>query len=422
MYAALRHSAPTRARAALTRLAAARLLACVALSVACVKDPLDGLTIVGDDPSDLPLKGLDETWQARFDEGDALFEQPYRPAQGLGPLYVRQACASCHADDARGPGGVTTFVLVEDDGITPATDQSALRFGHVTRTQRTAGATQGIEPPTDPTVRTALRLGPPVFARGFLEAVPDATIEALETAQATRDDGIHGRIHRVCRKSEANADQPFHAHEKGDCGLIGRFGVKARLATIDDFTADAFQGDMGLTSPLRPEELPNPDGLADDLLEGTDVDLDTVNLVADYVRLLRVPKRETPDTKGPALFAAARCDACHVPVLRTDETWAVPQLAGVDAAVFTDLLLHDMGDGLADSLPEGAAGPRDWRTAPLVGMRFLRRFLHDGRAATLTAAIEAHASDGSEANDSVARWRALPEADRAALDTYLRTL
>ena len=101
-----------------------------------------------------------------------------------------------------------------------------------------------------------------------MEAVLDSEIERVEREQAARTDGIHGRINRVTYASEPNPDDLARTYAKGDAGLIGRFGLKARIATLDDFTADAFQGDMGITTPLRPVELPNPDGLTDDRQAG----------------------------------------------------------------------------------------------------------------------------------------------------------
>src|SRR4030095_2977307 len=133
-----------------------------------------------------------------------------------------------------------------------------------------------------------------------------------------------------------------------------------------DFTGDALQGDMGITSPLRPNELPNPDGLTDDAKAGIDVPLESVQQRADYMGMIAIPRRESLPQRGAALFAQAKCDACHVPALKTRADYPIAALAGIDAPVFTDFLLHDMGDALADGVsgPDGEAGPRDWRSAP----------------------------------------------------------
>ncbi len=207
---------------------------------------------------------------------------------------------------------------------------------------------------------------------------------------------------------------------------MGRFGVKAGIATLDDFSADAFQSDMGLTSPLRPDEFENPDGLTDDAKPGIDVDFDSVNLRAIYIRLLDIPARR-PDALGAALFDATLCSVCHVPSLHTRADCPIAELADVDAAVYTDLLLHRMGNELADGLPadasvDGQADSFDWRTAPLIGLRFNRTFLHDGRAKSVEQAITMHRGEGSEANPAVDAFEALDATDRETLVSFVEGL
>lgn len=379
------------------------------------------LTIVREDPTDLPLKNISEELRARFDEGDALFEQVFRSTQGLGPLYIRHACGSCHEADAKGPGSVSKMVLVDAAGA-PLADQSPLAYGHTERTLLIAPATMPIVPPDHADLKLSKRVGPAVFGRGYIEAIADDEIERVEAEQAARGDAITGRINRVTRHSLKNDADPLFQHEGGQGGLIGRFGLKARIATLDDFTADAFQGDMGITSPLRPEELMNPEGLADDAKPGVDVTLDTVNAVTDYVRLLQIPRREKLTDAGRTLFAKVDCAACHVPSMKTRPDHFASELAGIDAEIYSDLLLHDMGDALADGLTDESATWREWRTPPLMGIRHLRNFLHDGRAKTLEEAIEQHEGVGSEANDSIAKYRALSAEERAALVEFVSRL
>ena len=140
--------------------------------------------------------------------------------------------------------------------------------------------------------------------------------------------------------------------------------------------ADALQNDMGITSPLRPDEFPNPDGLTDDAKPGIDVTADSVNLRADYVRTIAIPWRATPDAARARRCSMRRGAArCHVPTLHTRADYPIAELADIDAPIYTDLLLHDMGDDLSDSLAdgEGVATPRTWRTAPLIGAAVLTR-------------------------------------------------
>jgi CxxC motif-containing protein (DUF1111 family) len=391
--------------------------------LACGETDPSELDVRTEDGTDLPLRAASPELQARFTEGDALFDFTYNEADGLGPLYIRSACSSCHEGAGKGPGVVQKMAVVEPDGFTPAEDQSALAYGHTVRPYKAAGATRALQPPENVAdVKLSLRVGPAVFGRGYLEAIADSEIERMEAEQATRSDGIHGRINRVTYHSQANPGQPFHAYQPGQTNLIGRFGVKARIATLDEFTADAMQGDMGITSPLRPSEPANPDGLTDDGKSGLDVDLARVNVVADYMRLLEIPKRAAPTAEGPRLFSQARCDVCHVPSLKTRSDYPFAPLAGRDAPVYSDLLLHDMGTGLADGMLDESATSREWRTTPLIGLRFFKTYLHDGRARTVRDAILAHQGPGSEANDSVGRFQQLSSAEQTALSDFVTSL
>lgn len=373
------------------------------------------------DAFDLPVEGITPAENKLFLEGDNLFDLVLHEADGLGPLYTRAACGACHTGGVRGPGSVQKMVAVEADGFTTAADQSMFPFGHTVHPLTTAGATTPIVPPNDPSVKVTLRVGPPILGRGYLEAIQEAEIIARESEQAARSDGIHGHVNLVTYQSEPNPDPTFNPHQKGDT-LIGRFGTKARIGTLDEFTADALQGDMGVTSPLRPTEFANPDGLTDDLKPGVDVTADSVNKRAMYVRLTAIPDRRDQTPEGAALFAKAKCDVCHAPAMRTEEAYPIAALAGMDAPVFTDMLLHDMGPGLADGMIDESAGSREWRTAPLIGVRFNTTFLHDGRATTVEDAILAHASDGSEASESIAIFEDLSPADRAVLLAYVTGL
>jgi CxxC motif-containing protein (DUF1111 family) len=374
---------------------------------------------------DVPVSGLSADWVSKFNQGDTLFEIVLREADGLGPLYTRQFCGACHDDEdgLRGPGFAQKMSVVETDGLTPAADQSELTYGHTIHPFTAAGATTPILAPADPAVRVTTRLGPSVLGRGYLEAVEDSEIERVAAAQAARTDAIHGTINQVVYASQSNPDPTFNAHQPGDM-VIGRFGLKARIATLDEFVADALQNDIGITSPLRPTEFANPDGLTDDLKPGVDATADDVNLRADYVRTIAIPWRAVPDPAAQALFDQAQCSVCHVPAMHTQPGYPIAVLADIDAPIYTDLLLHDMGDGLSDSLAtgDGLAGPRTWRTAPLIGMRFAREFLHDGRATTLRDAVLAHDSNGSEAQAAVALFSGLSDADQTTLLDFVGSL
>jgi CxxC motif-containing protein (DUF1111 family) len=368
--------------------------------------------------SDVPIAGLSADDIAGFDDGDALFDLPFRAADGLGPLFIRSSCSACHAEGSRGPGLVQKLAIVEADGVTPAADQSALAWGHTARPGLAAGATTPIAAPALPGLKQTVRLGPPVLGRGYLEAVDDAELVRLEAEQAARSDGIHGKANRAPYASLPGPDPSFGRFVPGQ-PVIGKLGLKARIAALDDFTADAFQGDMGLTTPMRPAELPNPDGLSDDLRAGLDLDQAHVDRIAFYLRRIAIPLRVGLTEGGAALFAHAACAACHVPALRTRADYPIRPLAGIAAPIYTDLLLHDMGAALADGMTDGSATSAAWRTAPLIGLRFATTYLHDGRAHSVTEAVLAHDGEARGARDA---FLALSPDDQRRLIDFVSAL
>ncbi|HEX2877646.1 MAG TPA: di-heme oxidoredictase family protein [Polyangiaceae bacterium] len=389
--------------------AVAVLLAC-GLAVSCnfstaresteARAPAPTRKVKVDHPG-LPLEKLTERELQRFKEGDGLFEATVRESDGLGPLYVRDACAACHASDGRGPGLVMKVAPKNGD---PTLAAKLLPFGSTERPYATAGAKTALLAPAHPELQPTPRLPPAVFGRGFLEAISDQDIERLAKLASERTGAERGRINRL------------------KTGSIGRFGLKARLATLHDFAADALSSDMGVSSPSRPEEPAGPEGLRDDAKPGVDFNAEQVTLLAEYVRVLQIPKRQASSVRGPALFAAARCSVCHTPSFTTSTAFPVKALAGVSADVYTDLLLHDMGAALSDGLTEEGAGPREFRTAPLIGLRFLPSLLHDGRARNVSEAIAAHGEADSEGRDSVTAFKALPERDQQELVKFVESL
>jgi CxxC motif-containing protein (DUF1111 family) len=324
------------------------------------------------------------------------------------------------------------MAIVGSDVITPTADQSLLPFGN-TQHPKVVAETRARTPiglPFEGTknlggdagmvsVRVTKLLGPPLFGRGYLEAIADSEIERMEAQQAARADGIRGRVNRVVFVSQPNPNPTFDSHKPGDM-VIGRFGLKARIATLDEFSADALQADMGVTSPMRPMEFANPDGVTDDVKPGVDVTADQMNARAQFIRLLAIPTRSPKAANGRAWFDNCGCQICHTASLHTRPDYPLKQLADIDVAVYTDMLLHDMGDNLADSITrnnEGMAGPRDWRTAPLVGVQYSKTFLHDGRATTVRDAILMHGGPKSEGEAAAQCFGALaPQFQQQILD------
>jgi len=312
-----------------------------------------------------------------FAAGLRQFSRAWDEHDGVGERFNEHSCVGCHSVPAPGGSGsaANTFVLVSKD-------ISDMGGGHVfQRLQRTANGVAELPAPSG----ASKRKPPSLFGLGLLDAV------ALQqpTASAPGPDKIIGRI-------GGKATQP------------GRFGWKARVPDLKTFTATAFAQELGIAR--KPAEEIYPDiAIAE---------------VAAFVRLLGPPpaKRDLDEyTKaGERIFTAIGCAQCHTPSLKLTREAAAELGHEPEVRAYTDLLLHDMGPGLADGLTEGRAGPSDFRTAPLWGVGASGSpYLHDGRAHDLSEAIGMH--DG-EARNTRLRWERLPPDDRAALISFLGTL
>jgi CxxC motif-containing protein (DUF1111 family) len=378
--------------------------------------------------------------------GKALFDRNWVPApastdaaDGLGPMYNARSCAACHQG-----GGAAK---VEPGAAAPRSDILGLvvRLGSAHGAhdpyygrQLQTSAVQGLDPearvtvdlggaamsanggrpklavalagpPLEAGIAEELRAAPSLRGRGALESVPDAAILKLAAANAGNADGVRGRANIV---TDANGKS-----------VVGRYGWKAGFASLRDQVADAFALELGLSTPVRPEpygdcttaetacrSMPTGESAA---FEGREVSGQMLDLVTSYVRGLPAP-RLPDDAEGARLFASTGCSACHVPML--------PGHGGEPVRAFTDLLLHDMGAGLDGGVGEPGVKSSEWRTAPLADLdprEGTRRYLHDGRAATLTEAVLWHQGEGAHARTA---FEALPEADRRKLIEYLERL
>lgn len=396
--------------------------------------------------------------------GRALFRQVWviPPAldsdvDGLGPTFNRPSCVACHLKNGRGfaPEAVedplrTMLVRISIPGTTDkgaplphpaygdqlndAAVPGVPREGRVLvhwqyRTERFAdGSTIELRKPAIEFAQLAFgpvgddlllspRIGSPVFGLGLLEAVSDAALHA----QAAREkpDGITGRVNLVWDES---------AQQK----LPGRFGWKANVATLRQQVASALLGDLGITSPVLPRENCPPVQVAcASAVNGGDPEISEAQLrsMVLYQQALAVPAaRTTADPaamRGKAVFMQAGCQHCHLPQLQTG---AHPEHAWLSNQIiqpYTDLLLHDMGEALADGRPDFEASGRQWRTAPLWGIGLTKvisdreGYLHDGRARTLMEAIMWH---GGEAQAARERVRSLGASERADLIRFLESL
>jgi CxxC motif-containing protein (DUF1111 family) len=402
---------------ALARFAAHAALACaVALAAGC--GTLVTQAPNPDDVLDGPLEGLTPAERAAFAEGDAQFERPFAATEGLGPIFNDVSCAACHGGDGRGrtENALTRFSLGADPALAMGGPQLQDR------------ALPGAEPERLPAgVQTSRRLPPPVFGVGLIEAIPAESLLARADPSDADGDGISGRVNLVTPPDFV----PAHEPGAGPGPVPGRFGRKAQVTSLLQQVVDAYHQDLGVTTDFRPDENVNPlasrptesaDRVSDPELPAT-----AVRAVMNYLRLL-APPAPGPMTaareRGRSLFASAGCASCHVPALRTGPG-ATPALRDREVRLYSDLLLHDMGDGLADGRPDGDADGREWRTTPLWGLRVAREFLngdlfllHDGRARTVLEAILAHGGEAQAARDA---FVALSEADRAALVDFVES-
>lgn len=278
-----------------------------------------------------------------------------------------------------------------------------------------------------PELMISPRIASPMVGLGLLEAIPEQDLLALADPDDQDGDGISGRPNRVWSRSLQKT-------------AVGRFGWKAGNATVDDQNASAFSGDVGISSPLFPAGWGEctaaqtncrkaPDGNSpqyDDVEASTQV----MELLLLYTRNIAVPKRQNVGDPqvlaGKKLFFDSGCAACHQPGYVTAKEADNRPSAGQVIWPYTDLLLHDMGDGLADGRPEGDATGREWKTPPLWGLGLTDRvsggrenYLHDGRARTLLEAILWHGGEAAAARDKVT---AMNKTERAALIRFLKSL
>ena len=261
------------------------------------------------------------------------------------------------------------------------------------------------------------RMAPPLIGMGLLEAIPDATILAL--AGREPKDGIRGKTNVVWDMIAGKTD-------------VGRFGLKANHPTLRQQIAAAFIGDLGLSNDLFPEQnCPPIQKTCKEMMFAGNPEITAQRLTAveSYLRTLAVPARRNADdpqvVRGAQVFEAARCAVCHVPQLQTGEFPAAPVLANQTIRPYTDLLLHDMGEDLADRRPDYRAGGSEWRTPPLWGLGLSEKvnghgaLLHDGRARNAAEAILWHGGEAAVSRDA---FRAMPKADRDALLAFLASL
>ncbi|KAA0995803.1 c-type cytochrome [Pseudomonas sp. ANT_J12] len=424
----------------------------------------------------LPSANLPPSRRVDFSVGNSFFRSPWVIApstttarDGLGPLFNTNACQNCHIKDGRGhpptpdatnavsmlvrlsiPDAPAYAKVIEHLGVVPEPvyggqlqDMSVpgvapegkvrvdytpvpIRFKDGTEVELRKPVLQITQlgyGPMHPDTRFSARVAPPMIGLGLLEAIPDEAILANAEAQAKDKNGIAGRPNQVWDDAQQKT-------------VLGRFGWKAGQPNLNQQNVHAFSGDMGLTTSLRPfddctdaqtacKQAPNGNGPNGE----PEVSDNILRLVLFYSRNLAVPARRDINAPqvlaGKNLFFQAGCQSCHTPKYTTAANAAEPELANQVIRPYSDLLLHDMGDGLADNRSEFKASGRDWRTPPLWGIGLTQavsghtQFLHDGRARNLLEAVLWHGGEASAAQQQVLSFNA---EQRAALLAFLNSL
>ncbi|MEM8978240.1 MAG: di-heme oxidoredictase family protein [Pseudomonadota bacterium] len=393
-------------------------------------------------------------------------------SDGLGPLYNARSCQRCHLKDGRGhppsgpddtlvsmlmrvsiPGGpdipeIQDYLAslpeptyghqIQDFGIAGHATEARVEISYEeTEIALSGGETAHLRKPTyrltdlgyGPThseMMISPRIAPQMIGLGLLDAIPTADILALTDPEDLDGDGISGRAQIVMSR------------EYG-VPMLGRFGLKAGQPSVWEQSADAFRGDIGISTPLHPAgygECSAAQRLCRDAPDGNtpihddaEIGIAGLELVTFYSSNLAVPARrdvDDPDVlKGKQVFYETGCTACHTPKFVTHRLPDQPEQSFQLIWPYTDMLLHDMGPGLADNRPEGRANGQEWRTPPLWGIGLTETvsghtfFLHDGRARSLLEAVLWH---GGEAEPAKQRVIDMPSEDRAALIRFLESL
>jgi CxxC motif-containing protein (DUF1111 family) len=355
-----------------------------------------------------PLPGLSPDQQARFEAGAGVFSKVHGPEDGLGPLFNGRACAECHSLGAPGGADKTRDHLITRIGRDAGGSYDDLvELGGPVLARRSVHEILpgcALDGEKKPKAATAVSERQPqaLFGLGLVAAIPDQALRDLTTAEQASE--TPGRVN--------DAD-----------GGVGRFGTKAQLPTLDGFIADALRNEIGITNPARPDEKPSAQAVPGgcDLRPDLEDDGSAVAMLTDFVTMLAPPPRGPigpAERRGESVFQTVGCASCHTPSLQTGPS-PIAAIANRDVPLYSDLLVHDLGEDLEDGIHQGAAGGTDWRTTPLWGIGRRLWYLHDGRATDLRMAIELHHGEAKASRD---RLFARPRTDLQDLLAFLRSL
>ncbi len=424
----------------------------------------------------VPIPTLSETEGELHATGDVLFSRKFNTEGGVGPAFNATSCVACHTRDGRGSlpllrAGDSKVRLGSNESLllrisletatkseivpgfteqlfqrgvydlrpdSPGTGQADVDMSYsYSSFKYPDGKTVELRKPVftllngydavggkvsaleHPDLRISPRIGPPMIGLGLIEAIDAKDILALADPEDKNGDGISGRPNMIN-------------------GKLGRFGWKANNETVRVQIAAAFSNDMGIRSSLFPNESISGTSLLTSLIDrlkemwkplDSELSDDALGALEFYTSTLAVPRRRDIDSpkvmNGARKFETVGCTGCHSPQFKTGNTAMSPALSGVVIYPFSDGLLHDMGEELADGRRDHDADGREWKTRPLWGIGKTQTinphagFLHDGRARTLEEAVLYH---GGEAAASRTRYANLTESDRNDVISFLRSL
>jgi len=416
------------------------------------------------------ISGLTAAQLAQAQDGAARFMEPETFPGGLGPNYnagTQHACGGCHAQPSVGGSSPSqsaypfvgpnpqATVDFDDDGATnivppfitgdgPVREMRLVYFHNSNGTLNSRAPDGGVHDLftvtgradnttctlTQPNFAQELALGnavfripTPVYGAGLIENIDDATILANQAANAP------------AKAALGIAGQP---NRNGNDGTITRFGWKAQNKSLLLFAAEAYNVEVGVTNEIFPTERPapgsflplgcksnlTPEDRSNPDLAGVAVNSD-ITAFAAFMRMLAPPApgpATTSTQNGQQTFSSVGCALCHTPSLTTAQSTEAAGLSGVPANLYSDLLVHNMGTGLADGVSQGSANGLQFRTAPLWGLGQRVFFLHDGRTSDLMQAIQAHGGNGSEANGVIRNFNRLAPSQQQDLLNFLRSL
>lgn len=421
----------------------------------------------------MPAANLPMTSRLDFSVGNSFFRNPWVEApastdarDGLGPLFNTNGCQNCHIKDGRGHppsandrNAVSMLIRLS---IPAHTEQQKARLrtdGNIPEptygSQLQDFATTGAKPegqirvtysthievfadghevelrkpkleiidlaygPMDENVQMSARIAPPMIGLGLLEVIPEQTLLSWQDIDDKDNDGISGRANQVW-DVQANGTK------------VGRFGWKAGQPSLNQQNAAAFNGDLGLTSSLfTTENCSKNQSICHELPNGgmPEVSNKILGFVEFYTQHLAVPQRRNVNQprvrQGQKLFADSGCESCHKVNITTAKLDQKPALSEQTIHPYTDLLLHDMGEGLADNRGEFIANGQEWRTPPLWGIGYTQEvnghtnFLHDGRARSLMEAVLWHGGEAKQSKQAVLNFS---QEERQALIAFLQSL